>query len=176
MTVLAVVCAAVSVSLGAVYMIAASAPVSYVAVNVAALMAAVTLAVLLRRARFESRFADAATVAIGLLLVVVAVLGVRVDGTARWISINGLSLQPSLILLPLAIMQFSKAPNWWSSSGLTIASIGLSLQPDRAMAGTLAAGVGVLWLYRRDPPVTVAVIAALAGFAVTLARADSTLR
>jgi hypothetical protein len=59
-----------------------------------------------------------------------------------------------------------------SSIGLAIASIGLAMQHDCAMAGTLAAGLAALWLHRREPPVTVALAAALSGFTATMLSSD----
>jgi hypothetical protein len=46
------------------------------------------------------------------------------------------------------------------------------MQPDRAMAGTLAAALAALWLWRREPPVTVGAVAAVCGFAATMLSAD----
>jgi hypothetical protein len=40
------------------------------------------------------------------------------------------------------------------------------------MAGTLAAGLAALWLHRREPPVTLALVAAICGLAATMLRAD----
>jgi len=102
-----------------------------------------------------------------------ALVGPRVDGAARWIRIAGLSLQPSLMLLPLAQMFFTRKQDWLSSIGLTIMAVALALQPDRAMAGTLVAGLAVLRLYRRNALVTMNVIVATCGFASTLLRDDA---
>eukprot|EP00741_Cyanophora_paradoxa_P009042 tig00001467_g8755.t1 len=53
-------------------------------------------------------------------------LGVSNEGATRWISIYGLSIQPSLVLVPVLAIGFAA--------------------PDRAMAGALAAGLAALAL------------------------------
>lgn len=173
MTAFALLCATMSVALGAIYMVAAGASQRYILVNAAALAAGAIAASVISRMRVRGRtFAGASTFAIGLLLLATALFGVHIDGASRWFRIAGISLQPSLILLPLAMMRFARDRGWLSSIGLVIASIGLALQPDRAMAGTLAAGLTALWLYRREAPVTIALFAAVGGFAATMIRAD----
>ena len=166
-------CAATSVALGAICMFAAGAPQRYILVNAAALAVGVTAASLIRRVPMRDRgFAGALSVGTGLLLLATALFGVHVGSASRWIVLAGISLQPSLILLPLAMAHFARDRGWWSSIGLAIASIGLGMQPDRAMAGTLAAGLAALWLHRREPPVTVALAAAISGLVATMLSAD----
>jgi hypothetical protein len=170
---LAWLCAAASVALGAMYMLAAGAPQRYILINTAALAVGVIAASFIGRVPLRDRkFAGVATIVIGFLLLATALFGVHIDGASRWIVLGGIALQPSLILLPLAMVQFARDRGWWSSIGLVIAGIGLAIQPDRAMAGTLAAGLAALWLQRREAPVTVAFATAIAGFAATLLRAD----
>jgi len=172
-TVFAWLCAATSVALGAIYLFAAGAPHRYILVNAAALAIGVIVAASIRRVPVnDRRFAGTLAVATGLLMLATAFLGVRIEGASRWLGVPGISLQPSLILLPLAMVHFARDRGWPSSIGLAIAGIGLGLQPDRAMACTLAAGLTALWLHRREPPVTVALAAALAGLAATMLRAD----
>jgi hypothetical protein len=170
--VFALFCAAASVALGAIYMFAAGATLRYIVVNAAALLAGVAAASLVRRVVVNGRAAEASTICSGLLLVATAMLGVQIDGASRWFRVSGISLQPSLILLPLALLQFARNPRWSSSIGMAIAGVGLAMQPDRAMAGTLVAGLAALWLCRRERPVTVALLAAIAAFMATLVQAD----
>ena len=172
MTVLTSLCAATSVSIGAIYMFAAGAPERYIATNAAALMVGVVAASVMRRVSVRDHGLRGSTVAIGLLLLATAVYGIHLEGASRWIRVAGMSLQPSLILLPLAMVHFARERRWLSSIGLVIASIGLAMQPDRAMAGTLALGLTALFLHRREPPVTIALAAAIGGFAATLLSAD----
>jgi cell division protein FtsW (lipid II flippase) len=172
-TVFGWLCAGASVALGAVYMFVAGAPQRYTLVNAAALAVGLIAASLVRRVPVCDRaFGGAGTVAIGLLLLATALFGVHIDGASRWIGIAGIALEPSLIVLPIGMMHFARDRRWLSSIGLVIAAIGLGLQPDRAMAGTLAAGLASLWLHRREPPVTLAFVAAISGLTVTMVRGD----
>jgi cell division protein FtsW (lipid II flippase) len=172
-TVFAWLCAAASVALGAIYMFAAGAPRRYILVNTAALAVGVIAASIMRHVPVgDRRFAGISTVAIGLLLLATAIFGIHLEGASRWIAVPGISLQPSLVLLPPAMVHFARDRSWLSSIGLAIASIGLGMQPDRAMAGTLAAGVAVLWLHRRERPVTLGLAAAVCAFAATMLSAD----
>ena len=173
MIIFAALCAAASVALGAIYMFAAGAPRSYIVISVAALAVGLIAASLIRRVPLrDRRLTAAATIAIGVALFATALFGIHLEGASRWISIAGISLQPSLILLPFAIVHFAMAHGWSSSIGLVFASIGLAMQPDRAMSGTLAAGLAALWLLRREAAVSVALAAAVAGFVTTLLRSD----
>ena len=173
LTIFGWLCAATSVALGAIYMLAAGAPQRYTLVNAAALAVGVIAASFIRRVPVRyRRFGGASTIAIGLLLIATALFGVRIEGASRWIGAAGIPLQPSLLLLPIGMVHFARDRRWPSSIGLVIAGIGLGIQPDRAMAGTLAAGLAALWLQRREPPVTLAVVAAISGLAATMLRAD----
>jgi cell division protein FtsW (lipid II flippase) len=173
MTVFGSLCGATSVALGAIYMWAAGAPQRYILVNAAALAVGVIAASFIRRVPVrDRRFGGACTIAIGLLLLATALFGVHVQGAARWIGFSGIRLQPSLILMPIGMVHFARDRRWPSALGLAIAGIGLAMQPDRAMAGTLAAGLAALWLHRREPPVTLALVAAICGLAATMLRAD----
>jgi len=172
-TVFRALCATTSVALGAIYMFAAGAPRFYIAVNAAALAVGVTAASLMRRLPVRNQtFAGACTVAIGLVLLATAVFGIHIDGASRWVRVAGIAFQPSLILLPPAIVHFARDRGWLSSIGLAIAALALGLQPDRAMAGVLAIALAALWLHRREAPVVVALAAAVCGFVATLLSVD----
>jgi cell division protein FtsW (lipid II flippase) len=152
---------------------AAGAPQRYILVNAAALAVGVIAAPFIRRVPVpDRRFGGACTVAIGLLLLATALFGVHVEGASRWIGFAGIPLQPSLILLPIGLVHFARDRGWPSALGVAIASVGLAMQPDRAMAGTLAAGLAALWWHRREPPVTLALVAAICGLAATMLKAD----
>lgn len=172
---LALQCAAVSVAFGLVHLFAAGAPRRYLLINVGALAIGMIIAAVARVAGMWNRdAAGVTTIAIGLLLSAIAWLGAPVAGASRWIHVAGLSLQPSLILLPAAMVVFAGRRDMLSSLGLTIAGVALAAQPDRAMAGTLASGLGVLWIARRrEPAVTLALVAAVAGFVVACIRPDA---
>jgi hypothetical protein len=67
---------------------------------------------------------------------------------------------------------FAGHRSWLSSIGLFLAGAALAIQPDRAVAGALTAGLAVQWVYRRDAWVTLSLIGAGCGFAATLVRDD----
>jgi hypothetical protein len=106
------------------------------------------------------------------MLLATAMAGHRVDGASRWVRIAGISIQPSLVLLPVVMVLVARNRHWLSSIGLMLAAAALALQPDRAVAGALAAGVAVQWIYRRDALTTLNVAVASCGFATTLVRDD----
>ena len=165
--------ASISVALGSAYMYAAGAPSYYIVVNIAALGVGSLAAWLIGRAPADTpRVAGVGTVAVAIVLLGTALLGPRVDATSRWIQIAGISLQPSLILLPLVIVLFAKIPDSLSSIGMLLIGIALALQPDRAMAGTLTIALAVLRFYRSNAPLTLSLAAASVGFTVTLLRRD----
>ena len=154
-------------------MYAAGAPSYYILVNIAALGVGSLAAWLIGRAPAHNpQVAGIVTVAVAMVLLGTALLGPRVGGASRWIQIGGISLQPSLMLLPLAVVLFARIPDWPSSIGLLLTGIALALQPDRAMAGTLTIALAVLRFYRSTAPLTLSLAAASVGFVLTLLRRD----
>jgi len=165
--------AAMSIATGSAYMYAAGAPSYYILVNIAALGVGSTVAWLIRRAPAQSpHVAGIITVAVAMVLLGTGLLGPRVGGASRWIHVAGISLQPSLMLLPPAVVLFARIPDSLSAIGLLIIAVALALQPDRAMAGTLTIALAVLRFYRTNGPLTLSLAAAIVGFAVTLLRPD----
>jgi hypothetical protein len=82
-------------------------------------------------------------------------------------------VQVSLVLLPLIVVAFARRPDAIGAAGIAAAAAALALQPDRAMAGTLALAMAVLAFARPGRVAAAAAIAAAAGFAVSLVRPDS---
>lgn len=167
-------CGAVSVALGELYLFAAGAPRRYLLVNAGALALGAAFAALERFLPARNRtVAGVATIAVGLCLLATALVYPPVDGASRWMRVAGVSLQPSLILLPAVLIHFARSRDALSALGLAIAGVALGLQPDRAMAGTLVSGLAALWIVRRELPVVVALVTASAGFAATWLRPDN---
>lgn len=150
----------------------AGAPPRYIFVNLGALAVGLLIAQFMRGARPSSQLAGTLTSCVALALLATAVRGSSVDGASRWIHVAGMSLQPSLMLLPLVIVLFARDPYWLSAIGLVVAGLALALQPDRAMAGVLAAALAVLRLYRREAMLTFTLAVASGGFAATLVSTD----
>ncbi len=170
---LAALAATGAVGLGGAHMIAAGAPAAMLLVNGMALALGLLGLAATRRLRPLAREGDEiAMIAIATALLATSLLGVAVHGAARWFAIGPLMIQPSLILLPLLLMIFARTLTATGSLAVAIAALAIALQPDRAMAGVLVAGLAALWTVRRDRLVTLALAASAAGLCVTLARTD----
>jgi hypothetical protein len=171
---LAALCAIGATSLGLAYMGAAGAPLSCLAVNAAAVaIGLLALGVLAEASRLWRIAGAAAGVALACLVLLTSLFGISADGATRWISAGGIPLQPSLILVPVIVLGFARTRNAAWLLAVLITALGLALQPDRAMAGALAAGMTALVLARREPTVLVALCAGLASFMATLIRPDT---
>lgn len=169
-----IVCATAAVMLGLAYMALAGAPARYLGVNVGALMLGLTaLALFGRKMIAERQSAGGVITLMAGALLATAFLGDTVEGAARWVNVGGLSIQPSLILLPLMIVAFAQTRNAVATAGIIAAVIAMALQPDRAMAGMLALGLAVLAAMRPVRNVVAAFAASVVGFAVALVRADT---
>lgn len=168
-----VACAAAATALGMAYMAAAGAPAAYPAVNALALVLGLAGFAVLRPAGRAPRLPAWGTVALGALLLATAAFGASVQGASRWVIVGGLTLQVSLIALPAMLVAFAGRRDLPSTLGMALAAVALALQPDRAMAGVLAAGLAVLAVQRRDRWVLSALGVAAAGFAVTCVRPDT---
>jgi hypothetical protein len=116
--------------------------------------------------------AGALPVALACLLLLTSLFGVSADGVTRWVSAGGIMIQPGLILVALVALSFAKSRDGLSGAAILISALALALQPDRAMAGALAAGMATLAVLRPGRSVLAALGAASAGFAATLVQAD----
>lgn len=171
---LGIACAIGAVVLGLAHMVIAGAPTRYVGVNVGALVIGLTMLALLgRTAPMGRQWAGGAIVAMTGALLATALAGVEVEGMSRWVRLGGFAIQPSLILLPLMIVAFSQARSILATAGIVAAAAAMALQPDRAMAGMLVLSLVTLTIICRDRQSIVALVASIAGFVVTLARADT---
>lgn len=171
---LGIACAIGAVVLGVVYMAIAGAPVRYLGVNAGALVIGLTMLALLgRTVAAGQRWTGVAIIAIAGTLLATAFLGSEVDGAARWVNLGGLAIQPSLILLPVILVAFSRTRTALATAGIVAAAAAIALQPDRAMAGMLALCLAALAVIRRDRHVIAALAASVASFVATLARADT---
>jgi hypothetical protein len=121
----------------------------------------------------ETRAAGGVVLALGVMLLATAMFGVSVEGASRWVRVGGVSLQISLIVLPGLLVLFARSRGILATTGVVLAALALGLQPDRAMAGLMAAALAVLALYRQERRVVLALTVAGIGFAVTLLQPDS---
>ncbi|WP_166036993.1 hypothetical protein [Sphingosinicella sp. YJ22] len=167
-------CAAGAVGLGILYLALAGAPARHIAINLAALAVGLAAYATIVMPKWQLRRAEGAVLpALGLALVATALLGTPVEGAARWVPLGPLNLQVSLIVIPAMVVLFARRPDAAGTVGVTIAALGLALQPDRGMAGALAAGIAAVALSRREPWVLIALVVAAAGLIATLLQADN---
>jgi cell division protein FtsW (lipid II flippase) len=163
-----------AVGLGLAYLAAAGAPVQYLAVNAGTLVIGLLGVTAWKKwAQPAVTVAGLAAFAIGLSLLATALFGHSLDGATRWVRIGPLSLQPGLILTPLLAVLVSRDRSLWATTGVIIAAAALALQPDRATAGALAAGMAALALTKQDRRVLTALFATGAAFTVALVRPDT---
>ena len=170
---LGIACAVGAVMLGLAYLAVAGAPTHYLAINSAALGFGLVMLGLASRIRAAGQnWTPVAVVATAGALLVTAFFGSSADGVTRWINVGGFAIQPSLILLPVMIVAFSRAHSALTTACVGAAAAAMALQPDRAMAGMLLLGLTAIALICRDRQSVVALAASVIGFALTLARPD----
>jgi hypothetical protein len=172
-----IACATGAVLLGLAYMAAAGAPSAYLGINAAALVIGILMIGILDTVGagriWSTRYGPGGLLmALSLALLATALLGVRVEGAARWVSLGGLSIQPSLILLPVIIVAFARSRDTLSTIAMVVTAAALALQPDRAMAGMMTAALAALALLRPDRGLLAALAAGVIGFTVSLVRSD----
>jgi cell division protein FtsW (lipid II flippase) len=116
--------------------------------------------------------AGAAMLALAAALLLTALFGVAAEGAARWVRLGPLVLQPGLIAVPVMLVLHARRPDALGTAAIAVAALALALQPDRGMAGVLAAGLVAPLLARRGRLAAAAAAAALLGFAWALLRPD----
>lgn len=166
-------CAIGASGLGVAYMAMAGAPMRYLAVNAGALAMGLLVFAIAGGRGAAARLPGGITLALGGLLLATALFGNRVEGASRWLTFGPLFLQPSLIVLPMMIVGFARERTALATTGLMTAALALALQPDRAMAGMLAAGLAALAVFRPDRQLMAALVSAVIGFAATIVRPDT---
>ena len=163
-----------AVGLGLAYLAAAGASTQYLAVNAGTLIVGLLGVTAWKRwARSATTLAGLAAFAMGLALLATALFGHSLDGVTRWVRIGPVTLQPGLILMPLLAVLCSRDRSLLATTGLIFAATALALQPDRATAGALTAGLAALAITKPDRRILMAASAASIAFAVTLIRPDT---
>ncbi|WP_221938216.1 hypothetical protein [Corallococcus sp. Z5C101001] len=167
-------CAVGAVAMGLVYMTLAGAPVGYLGVNAGSLVIGLVLRALVSRIPGAGgRLSGALIFSLSLLLLATAILGLRIEGTARWIGFGGVFVQPSFVLLPLMLVGFSRTRTPLATIGMVVAALAMTLQPDRAMAAMMTTALAAVTATRADRPTSMAFTASLLAFVVTLLRPDA---
>jgi hypothetical protein len=161
---LGLICGAGAVGLGMAYMAAAGAPSRYPLMNLAALVLGASVWLALGRVA-GSRLAGAgpALLALAVALALTAWFGVAVDGASRWASVGPLTVQISLVVVPVMLVLYARRPDPIGTAAMILAAASLAAQPDRAMAGVLLAGLLAAAVASRSRgPMAAAAAAALA--------------
>jgi len=170
---LVLACGAFAAGMGLAYMAAAGAPPHYLLVNLAALVLGATAWLALARAAGSSlRRAGFLVLALAGALLLTAFFGLAIEGASRWVRVGPLNVQVSLVVLPMMLVLYARRPDVTGTAGMVVAALALAMQPDRAMAGALAAGLlGLLGAGPGRLPLTAAA-ASLAAFGWTLITPD----
>lgn len=167
-------CAIAATILGLIYMAVAGAPMMYLGMNFGALIIGLALLGVSTRASICSTHgASFGVLFLAVLLLATSMFGRTVEGATRWVAVGPLFVQTSLLLLPTIILGFARVRTFVATIGVLIAAIALALQPDRAMAGVLAAGLAALALQGFDRFIGIALSGATAAFVFTLIRPDA---
>ncbi len=170
---LGLACAIGAVSLGLAYLTAAGAPLVYIVGNAAALLLGLVAFSGIGKSSWRAGAAPSSLVLVlSFALLATALFGASVEGASRWIRIGPLGIQPSLIVLPFMIIVFAQRRDIAATIAMILAAFALTLQPDRAMAGVLAASLGAVAIFARDRRAFTALLAAVAAFGGTLLRPD----
>lgn len=165
-------CGFVATALGLGYMAVGGAPVTYLLMNAAAFAIGLAIVAILSR---QSLRVSAGALCLGLaaVLLISFLFGTAVNGATRWVRLGNITVQPSLVFLPVLTLMFAKARNWVGAIGVSLTALVLALQPDRAMSGALAAGLLPLAFMRPDSRTLTALAAAVAGFVTAMVRPDT---
>jgi cell division protein FtsW (lipid II flippase) len=166
-------CAAAALLLGVISLSMADAPARYLAINGVALLVGYVLVAILDRVHPVAANRSTAIIWMAAVsLLATAMFGQPVEGASRWLFVAGLSVQPSLILVPLAIVCFARASTWFAVAAVAIAAMAIALQPDRGMAGVLAAGLVATAVLRRSATTSAAACAGVASLVATMVQPD----
>lgn len=169
----AIRCVVAATGLGLAYMMAAGAPHRYLAINAGALVLGIGLAGLMTVMRRTAEHGNGLGILVlGAFLVASSLFGVTVNGATRWVIVGGFSLQPSLLFIPMMVVQFGRRSDSLSTWGLALAGVAVALQPDRGMAGVLVVGLMAVAALRLERRVLTALAIAFAGFVATLIQID----
>lgn len=171
---LAALAATSAVMIGVIHLYVADAPSSMILVNIISL--GVGLALLGGAAvwqRPSDRGRSVAAIIMAGLLALTNMFGVSSHGVVRWVAAGPLLVQSSLILLPVLLMAFARKTTAAGTAALVFTAVAIAMQPDRAMAGAMFAGIAMLWLLHRNRQVAIVLAASALGFVATLVRADN---
>lgn len=168
-------CGVSAALLGLLYLYFANAPISYLLVNVSALILGVLFVAFSARWPLPLAWSRFTPVPMAALLLATALSGSSVDGASRWIAIGPLFVQTSLIVLPYMLLRFARTGDTIAMLSLCAAALAIAMQPDRAMAGVMLTALLALSFHRFDRKTGIALTSASLAFLVTAMRSDTLL-
>lgn len=140
-----------SVLAGILYLRLAGAPDRYLLIQLSALVTAVVFALFVGWLQIRKLgWLEALLCGGGAAVFLTALLGIQQMGIKRWIHAGSLTLQPSLIVVPALLVAAASGARGLVRLGVVLASVGLALQPDRAVMLVLFAGLAIVHLQQRD--------------------------
>lgn len=167
------ICAVAATGLGIGYMVMGAAPLGYPLRNLAALVIGfLAVGIVSHVPRIRGLTTGPVTLTLGLALLATTIFGQTVEGATRWVALGGLSIQPSLMLVPVLAIAFAATRDLLATLGVIAAALALALQPDRAMAGALAAAIATVAILAPGRNAALAGGVAVAGFAATMLQPD----
>lgn len=89
----------------------------------------------------SATWGDIALILASALVPLTALVGPQSDGVARWLLIGGLTIQPTMIVVPLIALGVALRPSTPRTAAAIIAALGLAMQPDPGAAAMLLAGL-----------------------------------
>ncbi len=163
--VIGIVCISLASICGIIYLILAGAPNRYCIVNAGGLIAGLLFMPIAAQARQRPRFFINGS---ALILLATGLIGVSIDGIARWLGYGSFLLQPSFILLPAMAVLFAQSRDVVSAIGMIIALWALILQPDDAMVAVLFSSIYILTILRPGRMTLLVCITGLATVAIAM--------
>lgn len=158
---------------GVLFLSLTEAPARLMLINLAALGIAVAVLAIARRVPLRGLAVRPAMLLLAAAaLVATALFGASAEGATRWVVVGGLSLQPSLILVPALLLAHVAKADRWSSAGVALAALAAALQPDRSIAAAIVAVMLTHVVFRRSAAVSLLAAACSAAFVATLLQSD----
>jgi cell division protein FtsW (lipid II flippase) len=167
-------CAILATGLGLLQMAFANAPIRLLIMNVGALglgFAIVGIATLVARKNCYTW--GPISLVLAALVMLTTLFGVSTEGATRWISLGGVSIQSSLLVVPILAIAFAREQSILTTVAIVLTSFALAVQPDRGMSGALAAGMVALVIAQPSKRTLIASCAGLGGFLVAMVQADT---
>lgn len=168
------VAAAGSVLCGLTFLALTGAPTRLLLINMVAFGAGTALLAIARLASpVVERGRNLLLLGAASVLLATALFGISVEGASRWIVLGGLSLQPSLILVPTLLLGHVARPTRISAMAVVIAALAAALQPDRSIAAAILLVLLIDAAARRSRDAWLLVATSAAAFAMAIARPDT---